>query len=68
MTKRYSKRVYINDFVSYALEKWGGFLVNTIKPSLERTAESIYEVDKYQIEIDEEPVSLTLYYYLLQEE
>ena len=68
MTKRYSKCDYVKDFVSYALEKWGSSFVKTIKPSLERTAEGIYKIDQYQIELDEEPASLTLYYYLLQEE
>ena len=68
MTEDHQKLEFVNKFLATVLEKWGDKILETTKPNLEITAKAIYEVDKFQLEIEEEPASLTSYYYLLSEE
>ena len=68
MSEDYHKLEFLNKFLETVLEKWGSKILETTKPNLERTAKAINEVDKFQLEIEEEPASLTSYYYLLSEE
>jgi hypothetical protein len=68
MTEDQERLEFVNKFLATVLEKWGSKIFETTRPNLERTAKAIFDVDKFQLAIEEEPASLTSYYYLLNEE
>lgn len=52
-----SKKEFVKHLLDAALEKWGEKEVASIRSALERTAEAIWEVEGFELELEDEPVT-----------
>ena len=69
MTENLTINDFMNLLIKIATEKWGKSIVDEILPALKRTAEAVYEVEKYQLKSEEEPVFPgTIFNYVKEED
>jgi len=52
-----SKKEIVEHLLDAALEKWGKEEVALIRSALERTAEAIWKVKGFKLELEDEPVT-----------
>jgi len=55
MSESPEKKAYIDHLMKMAVERWGANEVEQLRSALERTANAVWMVESFKLELDEEP-------------